>query len=59
MYSVIEGEHQDPNDIQSLKEETKKEHGPFESEDQANEFCKGLIQKNIDDFYHLAWVVKK
>jgi len=59
MYSVIEGEHHDPNDIQSLKEETKKEHGPFENKDQANEFCKGLIQKNIDDFYHRAWVVKK
>ena len=25
----------------------------------ANDFAKGLIQKNIDNFYHRAWVVKE
>jgi len=41
---------------QSLKKQRKR-FGPFE-ETQANNFAKSLIQKNIDDFYHRAWVVK-
>ena len=28
-YYVIEGEHADPNDIKSIKEDTKNQHGPF------------------------------
>jgi len=31
-------------------------YGPFE-EQEATQIAKGLIQKNIDDFYHRAWVV--
>ena len=30
----------------------------FEKEE-ANQVAKGLIQKNIDDFYHRAWVVNQ
>jgi HKD family nuclease len=55
-FYVIEGEHTDPNQIQTILKSTKKKHGPFE-EQEANMIAKGLIQKNIDDFYHRAWVV--
>jgi len=56
-FYVIEGEHTNPNQIETILNETKKKHGPFE-EQEANQFAKGLIQKNIDDFYHRAWVIK-
>ena len=56
-FYVIEGEHTNPNQIETILENTKKKHGPFE-EQKANQIAKGLIQKNIDDFYHRAWVIK-
>ena len=58
-FLVIDGEHKDPNDISTLDPSTKKEYGPFISENEANDICKGLIQKNIDNYYHRAWVIKK
>ena len=56
-FYVIEGSHKDPNQIETILKETEKKHGPFE-EKEANQFAKGLIQKNIDGFYHRAWVLK-
>ena len=56
-YYVIEGVHKDPNQIETILKETEKKYGPFE-EREANQVAKGLIQKNIDDFYHRAWVIK-
>ena len=56
-FYVIEGVHTDPNQIETILKETKKKHGPFE-EKEADQFAKSLIQKNIDDFYHRAWVLK-
>ena len=56
-YYVIEGVHKYPNLIETILKETKRKHGPFE-EKEANQVAKGLIQKNIDDFYHRAWVIK-
>ena len=56
-FYVLEGEHTNPNEIKTILKNTKKKHGPFE-EKEATQFAKGLIQKNIDDFYHRAWVVK-
>ena len=56
-YYVIEGVHKDPNQIETILKETEKKYGPFE-EKEANQFAKGLIQRNIDDFYHRAWVIK-
>ena len=56
-FYVIEGSHKDPNQIETILKETEKKHGPFE-EKEADQFAKGLIQKNIDDFYHRAWVLK-
>jgi len=56
-FYVIEGEHTNPNKIETILKNTKKKHGPFE-EQKATQIAKGLIQKNIDDFYHRAWVVK-
>jgi hypothetical protein len=56
-FYVIEGEHTDPNQIETLLKKTEKKYGPFE-EIEANQFAKSLIQKNIDDFYHRAWVLK-
>jgi hypothetical protein len=55
-FYVIEGEHTNPNLIETILKDTKKKYGPFE-ELEANNFAKSLIQKNIDDFYHRAWVV--
>tara|TARA_A100001011_G_C14320397_1_gene850315 strand:+ start:1448 stop:1762 length:315 start_codon:yes stop_codon:yes gene_type:complete len=57
-YIVIEGTHKNPNRIETLEEKTKKIYGPF-NKLKAKEFAKGLIQKNVDNFYHRAWVIKK
>ena len=56
-YYVVEGVHKDPNQIETILKETEKKYGPFEKLE-ANQIAKGLIQKNIDDFYHRAWVIK-
>ena len=58
-YWVIEGTHQDPNDQNTIDHSTEKTHGPYSDETQATEIAKSLIQRNIDDFYHRAWVVTK
>ena len=58
-YSVIEGSHKNPNEIKTIDEKTKKIHGPFSKKEDAELLAKSLIQKNIDDFYHRAWVIKK
>ena len=57
-YSVIEGTHINPNEINTLDEKTKKEYGPFADKKEAESLAKSLIQKNIDDFYHRAWVIE-
>ena len=56
-FYVLEGEHTDPNEIKTILKNTKKKHGPFE-EKEATQIAKGLIQKNIDNFYHRAWIIK-
>ena len=56
-FYVIEGDHTDPNKIATILKNSEKKHGPFE-EQEANQIAKGLIQKNIDDFYHRAWVIR-
>ena len=58
MYYVIEGIHKDPNDMDTMDSKTKKEYGPMD-EVSANKLAKGLIQKDVDNFYHRAWVIKK
>ena len=58
-YRVIEGSHQNPNEINTIIKETKKEYGPFINKVEAEALAKSLIQKNIDDFYHRAWVITK
>lgn len=58
MYFVIEGIHKDPNNIETLDKTTRKEHGPMHKQE-ANKLAKSLIQKNIDDFYHRAWVIER
>ena len=55
-FYVISGIHKDPNKIETIIKSVKR-FGPFE-EIEANNLAKSLIQKNIDDFYHRAWVVK-
>ena len=57
-YNVNEGSHKDPNEINTIDKQTKKEYGPFSEKEEAEAFAKSLIQKNIDDFYHRAWVIK-
>lgn len=54
-YYVIEGVHKDPNDKKTIIEATKKVRGPFAKTD-AEKLAQSLIQKNVDDFYHRAWV---
>ncbi len=56
-FYVISGIHKDPNKIETIVKSVEKRFGPFE-EAEANNLAKSLIQKNIDDFYHRAWVVK-
>ena len=57
-YYVIEGEHVDPNDKNSLIESSKKVHGRY-SDVEANKDARSLIAKNIENYYHRAWVFKK
>ena len=38
---------------------TKKTYGPYLTESQATEMATSLIQKNVDNFYHRAWVQSK
>ena len=56
-YIVIEGTHKNPNDILTIDIKSKKIYGPF-TKDKAEKFAKSLIQKNVDDFYHRAWVIE-
>tara|TARA_A100001388_G_C28541679_1_gene390546 strand:- start:355 stop:669 length:315 start_codon:yes stop_codon:yes gene_type:complete len=55
-FFVIEGIHKNPNNINTLDEKTKITHGPYNKKE-AEKVAKGLIQKNIDNFYHRAWVI--
>ena len=57
-YIVIEGSHKNPNEMNTIDEKTKVEYGPFIDKNEALSLAKSLIQKNIDDFYHRAWVIK-
>tara|TARA_Y100000004_G_C8781782_1_gene355317 strand:- start:26 stop:370 length:345 start_codon:yes stop_codon:yes gene_type:complete len=58
-YWVLEGTHQDPNDQSTIDHSTEKQYGPYSDEKQATDMAKSLIQRNIDDFYHRAWVITK
>ncbi|MDB9711747.1 hypothetical protein OAA42_01460 [Pelagibacteraceae bacterium] len=59
-FIVIEGDHKDPNDFATLDNKvTKAIYGPFDSKEEADNTAKHLIQKNIDNFYHRAWVKLK
>ena len=57
-FIVIEGIHKNPNNMDTLDHKTKTIHGPI-GKKKAEEVAKSLIQKNIDNFYHRAWVVNK
>ena len=58
-YIVVEGSHKNPNKMSTIDKKTKKEYGPFINRNDAEALAKSLIQKNIDDFYHRAWVIEK
>ena len=57
-FIVIEGIHKNPNDINTIEKSSKKTYGPFKNKERADELAKNLIQKNVDNFYHRAWVLK-
>ena len=57
-FIVIEGIHKNPNNIDTIDEKTKKIHGPLKKK-QAEIFAKSMIQENVDNFYHRAWVIKE
>ena len=44
-YSVIEGLHRNPNEMNTLISESKKEYGPFKDKVEAETLAKSLIQK--------------
>ena len=58
-YWVLEGTHKDPMDPSTIDHNTEKQHGPYDNESQATDMAKSLIQRNIDDFHHRAWVITK
>ena len=58
-YIVIEGIHKNPNEIETISIDSRKQYGPFNNKKEAEAVAKSLIQKNIDDFYHRAWVLEK
>jgi hypothetical protein len=55
-YYVIEGEHTDPNNITTIVRTTQKVHDPM-LRGQADILARQLMIKNIDDYYHRAWVI--
>ena len=58
-YIVVEGSHKNPNEMSTIDEKSMKEYGPFVSKNEAELLAKSLLQKNVDDFYHRAWVITK
>ena len=46
-YIVIEGSHKNPNEMSTIDEKTKKEHGPFINKSEAETLAKSLIQKTL------------
>ena len=38
LYIVVEGSHKNPNEIKTIDESSKKEHGPFTKKDEAEAF---------------------
>jgi len=57
-FIVIEGIHKNPKNIDTIEKITKKIYGPFNNFKKADNLAQDLIKKNIDNFYHHAWVVK-
>jgi hypothetical protein len=55
-YYVIEGEHTDPNDITTIIRDKQRIHGPM-LRGQADALARQLVIKNIDNYYHRAWVI--
>ena len=54
---VIEGEFIDPNDMTTIRS-GKKIHGPY-TEERAKEIQMELIRKNVDNYYHNAYIITK
>ncbi len=57
MFKVVEGIHKNPNDKNSIIKDSMKEYGPFKNKNKASELVKLLMLKNVDDFYHRAWLI--
>ena len=61
-FIVIEGIHKNPNNINTLDEQTKIIHGPYNKKE-AEKVAKGLIQKNIyihmDEYIDNLRILKK
>ena len=55
-YYVIEGEHTNPNDITTIIRDKQRIHGPM-LRGQADALARQLVIKNIDNYYHRAWVI--
>jgi len=59
MYYVVEGMHTDPSDYTTMNLKTRKIHGPFENEQEANRIWKSVAMQSIDFHHHRAWIKHK
>lgn len=55
-YWVIEGRHQDPMERHTIIPSTAQRHGPFADFTAAQHTAQRLMQKQVDDYYHRAWI---
>ena len=58
-FYVIEAEHHNPNDQSTMVQSTRKMYGPFSTPEAAEEKQKELMMKNVDNYYHKAWVIER
>ena len=58
-FYVLEGEHTDPNKKETMLMGTATRHGPYNTVAEANAKAIELIQKNVDNYYHRAWVLNE
>lgn len=56
-YYVVEGEHTNPMDYDTLITKTRIQHGPYKTVEEANKAAIGFMQAKIDNYYHRCWVM--
>jgi hypothetical protein len=54
-YEIIEGIHTDPGNIETMDPSTRKVYGPMNNVE-AELMAGALVRKNVDNYYHRAWI---